>query len=133
MPRRSVAAQSVARIASGRAVLKPPSTLSTAAAAVWREIIAATPANHLRASDTPLLRAYCEACALADQAADQLRKRGPVVKGRTSPWLVVMEKAHRAQSSLALRLRLCPSSRLDPKTAGRAPPTPSVLPWEEEL
>jgi hypothetical protein len=33
---------------------------------------------------------------------------------------VVLEKAHRAQSALAIRLRLCPSSRTDPKTVGRA-------------
>jgi hypothetical protein len=122
VPRKSIASMMVAqpRVDGRRARLQVPEDLSPPAKEVWSEIVSAVPGEHFRASDEPLLRSYAEACALADQAAAQLATNGPVVAGKVSPWLVVLEKAHRAQSALAIRLRLCPSSRTDPKTVGRA-------------
>ncbi|MCC6172395.1 MAG: P27 family phage terminase small subunit [Gammaproteobacteria bacterium] len=98
-----------------------PSDLSPGARAVWKAVTAAVAHDHFRASDAPLLRTYCEACALADEAAAELAANGAVVDGKLSPWLLVQEKASRTQSTLALRLRLCPSSRTDPKTLARNP------------
>jgi hypothetical protein len=62
--------------------------------------------------------AFCGAAVLERQAAAQLRQ-GPVIDGRLSPWVAVHEKAARTLATLAVRLRLGPSSRIDPKTVGR--------------
>ena len=120
MPRRSTASLSVATPAEPSRPLRAPSDLSAPARAVFDEIAASVPADHFRASDFVLLRAYCEAGGLASLAAGELARNGAVNDtGRLSPWLKVMETAHRAMGSLALRLRLCPSSRIGPRTVGR--------------
>jgi hypothetical protein len=56
---------------------------------------------------------------LARQATPELAAAGPVVQGRASAWLVVLEKAHRSSVALAARLRLAPQSRADSRSAGR--------------
>jgi phage terminase small subunit len=121
------------RVDGRPAPLVPPATLSDGALAVWRQIVSTTATEHFRASDAPLLRAYCESTAMADRAAAELDAKGPVVDGRVSPWLAVQEKAIRAQATLAIRLRLCPSARTDPKSAGRRRETPAnPQPWDRE-
>jgi hypothetical protein len=87
--------------------------------------------EHFRASDMPLLRSFCESTALADQSAAALAQDGPIIGGRASPWLVVQEKSIRAQAALALRLRLCPSARLDPKTVARQRTNTPSIDWSE--
>jgi hypothetical protein len=47
----------------------------------------ATPADHFKPGDAPLIQGYAEAIVLAQQAAVALASEGPVVAGRTSPWL----------------------------------------------
>jgi phage terminase small subunit len=119
MPRRSTASLSVAAPAEPNRLLRPPSDLSAPARAVFDEIAASVPDDFFRASDFPLLRAYCEAGGLASAAAAEIAANGAVVDGRTSPWVKILETAHRSMGSLALRLRLCPSSRIGPRTVGR--------------
>jgi phage terminase small subunit len=107
------------RVDGRPAPLPLPGDLSPDAAQVWREITKTTQPEHFRPSDVPLLKSYCEACAMADRAAAELAENGAVIDGKASPWLTVQEKSVRAQTSLSLRLRLCPSARTDPKSAGR--------------
>jgi hypothetical protein len=57
---------------------------------IFVDLVAASSADHFRPSDLPLLCRYCEAIDLAERAARELRK-GAVVNGRASPWLVVQE------------------------------------------
>src|SRR5215204_648744 len=45
---------------------------------------------------------YVEADALAEQAAEQLRKNGPVVNDRPNPWLIVQEKSVRGLVALSM-------------------------------
>lgn len=119
MPRKSAAALATRPAHEPDSPLRPPSDLSPAGLAVWEEIAGCVPPGHFRVSDFSLLRAYCEAAGLAGIAAGELAADGAVVDGRVSPWVGVLERAHRSMASLALRLRLCPSSRLDPKVVGR--------------
>src|SRR5688572_13362438 len=118
MPRKSLAALMVAspRVDGFRTRIPPPVGLSASAREVWLEVVQDVPAEHFRKSDSALLASFCEACALASLAANEIRDSGPVVNGKVSPWLAVLEKCHRSQAVLAVRLRLCPSSRLDPKS-----------------
>jgi len=120
MPRKSVSAlTTIARVDGRPDRLAAPGDMSPEAARIWRSITKSLPAEHFRASDAPLLRSYCESTASADRAAHELATNGHVTGGKASPWNVVSEKAIRAQVSLSLRLRLCPSARTDPKSAGR--------------
>lgn len=119
MPRRSAADLATPQPERDARPFAPPSGLSVGARSVWEATAASVSADHFRPSDAPLLRSYCEASALADKAAAELEKGGAVVDGKISPWLAVHEKATRTQNTTALRLRLCPSARTDPKTTGR--------------
>jgi phage terminase small subunit len=110
--------------------LPAPKDLSPGAKRVWAAIVSSVQPEHFRLSDGPLLRSYCEVTATADLAAKKLATQGAVVSGKTSAWLNVQERAIRAQAALALRLRLCPSARTDPKSIGRQPPARNAKPWD---
>jgi phage terminase small subunit len=46
-----------------------------------------------------------------EDAVAAMRREGAVVNGRLSPWVTVQEKAVRAMTALAMRLRLSPQAR----------------------
>jgi phage terminase small subunit len=124
MPRKSAAALAIVpRVSGAPARLRPPSHLGEQEVEVFRELVAACDPAHFVASDLPLLASYAEATVLARQAAKELSTDGAVIGGRTSPWLVVQEKAVRAQIALSVRLRLAPQSRLKAEAVGRRPGT----------
>jgi hypothetical protein len=58
--------------------------------------------EHFRPADGILLARYVESAALAETAAHELRK-GAVIDGKASPWLVIQEKAIRAMTALSGR------------------------------
>ena len=95
MPRKSAAALTVVAVDGRASRLKPPPTLSEPERRVFVDIVSACNPGHFHACDLPLLARYCEAAALGDLAAIELR-RGAVIDGKPSPWIVVQEKAVRA-------------------------------------
>jgi phage terminase small subunit len=130
MPRRSAAALAMAPLVDVRMKRLPcPRDLDPSSREIWTRLTATCRADHFRAADTELLRCYCENAVLAQEAFREMQAHGRIVDNKPSPWLMLLEKSTRALASLAPRLRLGPSARLDPKTvARRAPPTfPS--PW----
>ena len=132
MPRKSAASLATVAIDAREVRLIAPTDLSAAAAKIWQSIVASTSPEHFRTSDVPLLKTFVEASALADRARAALVEDGPILEGKVSPWLKVQEASVRSQATLAVRLRLCPSSRIDPKTAGRAKGGSLLpdLPWK---
>ena len=107
--------------------IEPPPTLLRSRAdtpSTVREIFAAlvrsVPPNHFRPGDADLVEQYAQAIALARRAYAELEGSGPVIDGKSSPWVTVLEKAHRSAVALAGKLRLCPQARTDPKVAGRS-------------
>ena len=116
--RKSVANLAALNVTGSPPRLTPPSSLSDPE----RRIFAATVADcdHLRASDMPLLRRYCEVVALSDRAAERLRI--DVMKGRPSPSLALQERLVKLLIVLGRQLRLSPLSRSssDPKTLARS-------------
>ena len=92
---------------------------------ILHELLSQVPAEHFRPSDGALVEQYAQSIALARQAYSFIAAEGPVVGGRPSPWLVVLEKAHRSSVALSMRLRLAPQSRLDAKATTRSGPPPS--------
>jgi P27 family predicted phage terminase small subunit len=91
--------------------LKPPGDLSDAEKEVFVALVGGVDQQNFRPSDRPLLVEYCTAVVQAREAASHLRKQGPVLGGRVSPWLITQEKSVRAMLMLATRLRLSPQSR----------------------
>jgi hypothetical protein len=88
---------------------------------IFVALVASRPPEHFRAEDADLLEQHAQGIALARQAYAELAANGPVVDGRPSPWLVVLEKSHRSCVALSGRLRLAPQMRFDRKVAGTKP------------
>jgi hypothetical protein len=129
VPRKSSAALGVVPIgAPRRARLVPSEAASPEVLQVFREILAAAPQGHFSQGDEHLIESFAQAVVLARKASAELSERGPVIEGRTSPWIVVLEKQHRAISAISARLRLSPQHRADSRSAGRRAdgPRPSV-------
>lgn len=124
MPRRSAAELAIVPLGHRPARLAPPATLSARERAIFLDLVATMDAKHFRQCDLPLLARYCEAIALAEEAARELRDGGAVLDGKPSPWITVQEKSVRAMVALTLRLRLSPQAR--PPIGGKRGPAPSV-------
>ncbi len=118
MPRKSSAAIAMPVIDVTRTRIEAPATLAGPVLAIFREVVNSVDAQHLRPCDRPTVEAYAEAVNLARTAAAQVAAEGAVVDGRASPWLAVLERAHRSVASLGRALRLTPHSRADRRTAG---------------
>jgi hypothetical protein len=103
--------------------LEAPSSLTNDERSLFTEIVAACAPTHFVASDVPILISFVQATLLSRQAVTKAAKDA----GALALW----EKATRLQATLATRLRLAPSSRVDPKTQARNQPLPFVRPWEK--
>lgn len=119
--RKSTAELNVVRVAS-TARPEPWATLTDDEAGLWKSVVDSHPADHFRASDLPLLAAYCQAQSQYEKATDELSGEPLVIKvdggrGYRNPLLDVQDTAARRMASLAGKLRLCPSSRYGPRKA----------------
>ena len=113
MPRRSSAALvAIPDVTGKQPRVKPPAGMTPRARDIYLDTVNGLASDHFAPSDVQLLRQFCVACEMAELAEAQLVKDGHVIDGRASAWLTVQEKAHRAQAALALRLRVCPQSRI---------------------
>ena len=121
MPRKSTEAKAIT-VDVRHKRLQQRAGMSKPIAAIFAEIVAAVPPTHFRAGDAPLVEQYAQSIQLARQAYTELESSGPIREdGKRSPWVDVLEKAHRSSVALSARLRLAPQQRTDPKTAGRQP------------
>ena len=129
MPRKSASEIATAAIIcpdGGFNRLRPPAGLGADEREVWRDIVASCRSDHFEKCDSPLLVRYCENVVLGRRAAAALTADGPVVGGRTNPWLIVAEKIDRALVALSMRLRISPQARMRRETTGQKGPGPSV-------
>jgi hypothetical protein len=94
-----------------------PTGLTAKEHAMFLRIIDASGPDHFRENETELLVSYVQATLLVREA---------VRKHKINEW----EKAVRVQLSMAMRLRLAPSTRVDPKTLGRVQINNQKPPWE---
>jgi len=132
MPRKSSAALAIPAVDGQPPRLEPPAFLSPDEREIFLDLVRSTPRTHFRASDMPLLARYVEACALAGQAAHELRTHGALnEEGRPSGWIVIQEKAVRAMTALSLRLRLSPQGRISVRTINRQKVPTHPPPWLE--
>jgi phage terminase small subunit len=119
MPRKSAAELAVPAVDGRPSRLCPRGDAPAQVRRVFNDLVASEPPEHFRAGDADLVEQYAQSVVLARQAFKELARHGPVIKGRASPWLVVLEKAHRSAVALSARLRLSPQNRTDPKSVGR--------------
>ena len=123
MPRKSAASLAVLPVDGRPRPLEPPADLSDEERTAFVSLINTIDTRHFRPSDTALVAAYVRAICFEARAAEELRK-DPV----NTRWLSLWEKSNRAMVALAGKLRLCPLSRQDPKSAGREQ-VPGKRPW----
>jgi len=127
MPRRSVASLALARPEPAALLPRPSKEAPADIRRLFTAILAEVPRDHFKAVDGHLLEQYCQSTLLARQSYAELAKTGPVVDGKASPWVAILEKAHRSSAVLAGKLRLAPAARMSSRTAGRnATPHPSI-------
>jgi hypothetical protein len=97
--------------------LTAPTGLNAKESALFLRIIDASSAEHFRQNEVELLVSYVQATLMVRDAAR---------KHKIDEW----EKAVRIQLALAMRLRLAPSTRLDPKTVNRFQVNDQPPPWD---
>jgi phage terminase small subunit len=136
MPRRSAASFSVLSYTGTPPRLSPPPELVGKARDIFLHTVAALKPGHFEPSDRPLLVEFCRAAALAGEADAALAVGGAVIasdKGpKVNPWLIVQEKAQRAMTALALRLRLSPQGR-SPTVPTRPVPAARQISYFERM
>jgi hypothetical protein len=123
--RKSAAADSIVSLASARKPIEPPKGLKPQEEAIFIEVVASCSPDHFRKSDIPMLTAFATATHLSRSYAGRI--------GESDGALKAWESATRLQISLSTKLRLTPSTRLDPKTVHRHVPLEDLgtPPWED--
>lgn len=108
MPRRSRAATEAdaVSIPSEPIAVQPPESLSPAARAAFVALVASCEPDHFRDCDIGLISRYAVASVMAETAEAALQADPDDGKA-----LALWDKATRAMSGLALRLRIGPQSR----------------------
>jgi phage terminase small subunit len=119
MPKKSAASLSVVSPNPVMSLPRPSNAAPPEVAALFAEILQQVPRDHFKEADALLLEALCQATLLGRKAYAELAVNGPVVGGRRSPWLDVLQASHKSSAILAARLRLAPQSRADSRSAGR--------------
>jgi hypothetical protein len=113
MPRTPASAIGFPDVSGVPARLSPPPDLSPDERQIFVDIVASAKPEAFRASDLPLLSAYCRAIALEARSAQEL------AAGAGKEALASWNGAVKAMLGLAMRLRLSPQSR-QPNLPGRA-------------
>jgi P27 family predicted phage terminase small subunit len=96
---------------------EPPDGLPAAVAPLWTVCVSEMAANrHLRAPDLILLKAYCEAISLHEEASAQIHRLGVLVSGPSGPMvnplIRVQKDAAATMRQLADVLGLDPTARI---------------------
>jgi hypothetical protein len=115
--KRSAASLEVTGIEDAGPNLRPPPHLTAKEAALFREVVATSPSGQFSASDVYLLTTFVHITSLLEGAAASARKANDNTRQMKFKMLAELAKT---QSLIATKLRLVPSARIAPRTAGRA-------------
>ncbi|MGV8892347.1 MAG: hypothetical protein ACOH2K_05295 [Burkholderiaceae bacterium] len=128
--RKSAASLQTIALASLR---KPPSTpagISQAAAELWQGITASLPVDFFRPGDLPLLQAYCVAHDRKERIDAAILSDGLLFDGVPHPGLRISRDEAGLMASLAVKLRLCQSSRTRAESASLKTAHAGKRPWD---
>ena len=92
-----------------------PKTLSRAAGETWNMLIESMPPGIYTKADSKNLAAYCEACAMQEQASVHLQA-GIVIDDKISPWMRIFNEQVKLMSTLGSQLGCTPGARANLKT-----------------
>ena len=120
MPRRSIASLSIATLTPGLRRLDPPVDLGPNEVEIFKQVVAAAPANHFAPEDLGLLSAYALVAAMERRAAEELQVSA-TVGAQPSPWLAVHVSMVNSMAKLTTRLRIGPRSRSHNTRTNKAP------------
>ena len=100
-----------------RPKVTPPKELSRKAKVYWKRIVDNVPNDYFNPSDFAVLVAYCKNYEILIQAQDMLDEQGAVLvddngKSYKNPWFVVLQEVTGKITTLATKVRLCPSARM---------------------
>lgn len=119
MPRRSAASLTVTPLDASPRRIKPPATLPAPIKELWTAIVESLPATHFHKSDVSLLTLYCRAVHQATLAFKNIERCGAFDDEAQNPAVRVADTSVKQAATLAAKLRLCPSARLDRTVAGK--------------
>lgn len=117
----------------------PPSNLTDAQSDIWRLVVASRGGDLIAVESYPVLVEYCRNVVAANEIAALIDKidvqniSNVVQLKHYDKLLIMQDRASARVAYLATKLRLTPSSRIQPITAGRnARKGAKVKPWESE-
>jgi phage terminase small subunit len=106
--------------------------MSQAAADLWNDIVLSLPADFFQPGDLPLLQAYCTASDRKNQVDAAILKEGIIHNGAANPGLRISRDEAALMASLAVKLRLCQSSRTRPESASLKVAHSGARPWDAQ-
>lgn len=118
----------VVPISAGR--VQPPATLDKQERSLWQQITASLPPGHFAPSDVPLLLAYVTAASLKAEADELVRREGMIVGGKAHPACKIAKLQAGLLASLAVKLKLCPSTRIRADSAKLRKTFTGRRPWD---
>ncbi len=137
--RKSKASLTVAPVTELRQIPEPPEQLTPKQGELWRTVMASSAGGFIKVEAHPVLIEYCRAATNGDMVASELNRFDPSWAQDDEGlqhWNKLLQIQDRVQgrvASLAVKLRLTPSSRVRPETAGRAERNHSgKKPWQFE-
>jgi phage terminase small subunit len=136
--RKSQAELAVAPVAELSQIPRPPKHLTTAQADVWRMVMASRSAEMVEPEAYPVLVEYCRLVVTSNQIAEQLARFDPdwiADEDGLKRYGFLVDKQDKIAgrvSSLAVKLRLTPSTRFDSGTAARVGKKSTRKPWQLE-
>ena len=135
--RKSQVSLSVAPVTELKKPPEPPEYLTSGQGETWRAVMASSAGNYIHAEAYPILVEYCRAVESASEMALQLDKFSPNWAKddeglkRWDKLQAMQDRVSRRVASLAVKLRLSPSSRVHRESAGAAERNHSKhKPWQ---
>ncbi len=117
-------------LVSTRKTPAPPIGLSDASADLWDSITKSLPADFFRPGDLPLLESYCVSHDRKRKLDALVLAHGVFFDGEVHPAMKASRDEAGIMASLAVKLRLCQSSRTRPDAAGLKDAATGPKPWE---
>ncbi len=137
--RKSQASLTVAAVTELKQIPDPPEQLTPEQGEIWRLVMVSSAGNFIQAESYHVLVEYCRAVIAGDQIAQQLDRYTPAwleeddgLK-RWDKLQAMQDRTSRRIASLAVKLRLPPSTRVHRESAGAAERNSSKRkPWQYE-
>jgi len=130
--RKSSASMQSVVLSHTRKAPEPPAELTAAASKLWRDITKSLPADYFRSGDLPLLQSYCTSFDRKNQVDKLIAEHGVMYDGVPHPGLKISRDEAGLLASLAVKLRLCQSSRTRPDSASLQNANTGSRPWDTE-